>query len=198
MPAPRGRPVVLSDRRTTLWSPFAASCEPFGDRPGLILDLEVEIDSWGRPRCVGFQVRAEKGGALSWKEVRRLPLDRLATEAAQVVAENLVHEGEGAFSFGPSPRQQAAGRKRVAEQARRQPNARRRPKLSDSFLRKVARVYRDALNDDDPRIRRAPTVYVAEKLGGGPHTGYASAKLWVQRARQAGYLPPTTPGRKAG
>jgi hypothetical protein len=182
--------VVLSDGRTTVPSAFSATGEPFSDRPGLTLVLDIEIDRWGRPRCVGLTMRPAEGGSLNWEPLKKLPLDRLVLQATQVAASFFgspqpTTDGGLRFDFYGTPEERIAAAEKVAD------TARRRPKLPDDHLERVARVYREALE-----AGVAPTRAVAVELAGG-WDRYSSAKRWVQQARKAGFLPPTVPGRKA-
>jgi hypothetical protein len=182
--------VVLQDGRSTVPSAFTATGEPFPDRPGLMLELDVEW-RWGSPRCVGLRMRPEDGGALSWKDVRRLPLDRLVEQATQVAASSVAFQGRmpdggAAFQFYGTPDEAGVAREHVAG------TTRRRAKLPPDHLERVAGVYKEAHANG-----KSPTKAVAIECGGGEHA-YHSAKRWVGLARKAGHLPPTTPGRKAG
>ena len=57
--------------------------------------------------------------------------------------------------------------------------------INDELLKKVAEVYRD-------NIHRAPTKAVAKHFG----VKDRMASTYVDRARKAGYLPPTKQGQK--
>ncbi|MDQ1361408.1 MAG: hypothetical protein QOJ44_1785 [Acidimicrobiaceae bacterium] len=76
--------------------------------------------------------------------------------------------------------------KRIAQKfVERQRLPRERRAMTQDFLRKVAEVYRE-------NIDRAPTKAVAEMF----NVKGRMASKYVDKARQAGYLPPTTRGQK--
>ncbi|GAS95480.1 uncharacterized protein RMCC_2446 [Mycolicibacterium canariasense] len=62
----------------------------------------------------------------------------------------------------------------------------KRRRLTDAFLQKVAEVYR-------ANISYAPTEAVGAAFG----VKSRMASTYVARARERGFLPPTTPGKKA-
>ena len=65
------------------------------------------------------------------------------------------------------------------------PPVRARRRIDDELLRSVARIYR-------ANIRHAPTGAVARTFG----VRQRMASVYVDRARERGFLPPTTQGRK--
>lgn len=71
--------------------------------------------------------------------------------------------------------------------AQQGPNVGRRP-LGDDHYRQVAEAYSAACEDGLP-----PTTTVAEQS----RVSKTTAAKWVARARDLGYLPPTTRGKAA-
>lgn len=63
---------------------------------------------------------------------------------------------------------------------------RKRRRITDELLREVARIYRE-------NFKFAPTVAVAQTFDVKPRMAHE----YVRRARERGFLPPTTQGRKA-
>lgn len=68
------------------------------------------------------------------------------------------------------------------------PRASKRHRLTQKHLEAVADVYTEALSEGEP-----PTRTVAERFD----TTHSTAAKWVTRAREAGLLGATTPGRSA-
>jgi transposase len=61
------------------------------------------------------------------------------------------------------------------------------PPSRDELLRQVAQVYRDGYTT-------GPTAHVAAVF----RIAHRTAGVWISQAREAGHLPPTTQGKKAG
>src|SRR4051794_22820749 len=99
---PGSQSVVLSDGRTTVQSAFSALYHPFSDRPGLSVELDIEVDRWGRPRCVGLRMDPEEGETLNWKPLRDLRVDRLVVKMTQEAGSVFAYAGptaDGGSSF---------------------------------------------------------------------------------------------------
>jgi hypothetical protein len=190
-----GEAVVLADNRTAVPASFKAiGIEPFEDRPELTVDLDIEVDRWGRARCTRLEMSAEPGGSLNWEPCRKLPLDQLVRYAREGASGLLAFDGEtnpgvSRFAFLGTDESRAT----IQEQGSR----RNRTVLNDEFLSHVAACYREALASEDGAEKKAPTRYVAQEMAGGWETGYSAAKRWVSLARSAGFLGRTVRGRKA-
>jgi hypothetical protein len=155
-----------------------------GDASAPTITGRVEVRD-GVPRFVDLRFHSEPGeGELRSSHLRETQADAIlgalaafAVRVADIDTEQrvLTLEFGGADQVGPS-----------LDVLRR---SRANRKLTPEFLRQVAEVYREAL-----RTGRAPTqavksrFFVSERMAGG----------YVQRARKAGLLPPTTPGKKRG
>ena len=138
----------------------------------------------GRPECIEWRVtckptgRGMRGADLTLLNVDVMTADVFARHA-------LVHDGttgDGGDSWSP-PRNdvEVAAAGRAMYEARKV----RRGGVTRAELERVAQVYRENIDD-------APTRAVAVALG---YTDVTAARR-VQRARQEGLLPPTTPGKR--
>lgn len=157
-------------------------CPSDGHQPALHLRLEV-VD--GAPQCRELRIVSVPGG----RDVRPVDLGAVrlhewveeffAAFAARVVEDN--PDGTVAVievPFGPSHESAVT----ALHDARKGRGARR---LTPALLAQVADVYRTRFDD-------RPTSAVAAAFG----VAHRTAALYVQRAREAGLLPPTTRGRK--
>lgn len=188
--------IVLRDGRP-VWRRFRVSAEhvviepafdPEADgRPGHALELEVAVDERGVPRCRSFTVRAhDNGPEVTGETLRRLPVRTLVRDAtARVAAQWRLSEaqGEDMRLVPASPSEGLETYRALLEDARR---PRRGSPITDDHLRQVADLYRTALARGD-----APTQTVADSM----HVVPSTAGRWVKRARERGFLGPTTPGR---
>ncbi|MEV3905507.1 hypothetical protein AB0K11_24585 [Mycobacterium sp. NPDC050551] len=132
----------------------------------------------GSPEIVQLSFEAQPGqGEVREKHLRAVDVDRLAADLyATFVAE---------FSENPS-RDDEARAMRVAERfVERQRLPRDYRVLNDEVLRQVADVYR-------ANVSHAPTKAVAKHFS----VKDRMASTYVDRARKAGYLPPTKQGQK--
>ena len=154
------------------------------DQPALRMRLAV-VD--GVPQCRSLTIESKSGG----REVRTLDVRAVALEdwieklyslTATVILEEWPGGGmkTGAVTWGERDLRRTA---RVIQQAR----AASRRKITDSFLRDVAKVYRANLDE-------RPVEAVRAAFGGS----YRTAAMYVQRARAAELLPPTTRGKVSG
>lgn len=143
--------------------------------PDLVATFEVRD---GRPECVAFAVTSKDNGrGIRTADLHLFNLDALSTMA---FARFGTPVGENVVSF---PLGDAEARKAYADvyEARKV----RRGSVTRAELERVADVYRE-------HIDSAPTRAVAVVLG---YDGRTAARR-VQRAREAGLLPPTTPGKR--
>jgi hypothetical protein len=143
--------------------------------PDLVVKVAVRD---GAPEIV--ELKFESGpeqGEVRQKHLRAVDVDRLASDLYAVfVAE-----------FGENPtRDDEARAMRIAEKIiERQRLPRDYRVLNDDVLRKVAEVYRQ-------NFEHAPTKAVAKHFA----LKDRMASTYVDRARKAGYLPPTKQGKK--
>jgi len=144
--------------------------------------MELEVVK-GVPQCRSLTISAKSGS----REVRTLDLRAVELEnwiewlfslAASVVVDESADGSVTAIqTFDEDVTRQTA---RAIQQAR----SMARRKITPAFLDAVATVYRD--NADE-----RPVEAVNAAFGGS----YRTAAMYVQRARAAGLLPPTTPGK---
>lgn len=173
---------LLPDGRTVVPRRFVAS----GDHEGLDLEMEVEVSDAGQVRCSRLTVRQPDSGVTS-EALRKVPVTRLAREAAGVAAsffafDGLTQEGEVKL-VGPGPEKSREIYGRFLEMAR-QP--RRGSPLTDDHLRAVVAMYKQALKEGDP-----PTRTIADEM----HVARPTASRWVAKARERGFLGPAMRGR---
>ena len=158
------------------------------------LEIHVCLDS-GQPTCLGLQV-VSGTGSLTGSVLRELPIGAMVREAvvfasfpytrdrAEGMGRGFELDGETAFHLADIDAVLESRRAtRVRVKAR--PRERGIP-VDDAFLQQVARVYMDALGSGNQ-----PTKCIKEKYT----VGRATASRWVRRARDAGHLPPASPGR---
>jgi hypothetical protein len=143
--------------------------------PDMVVKVEVRD---GTPEIVRLSFEAKPGqGEVREKHLRAVDVDRLASDLyATFVAE-----------FGENPsRDDEARVLRAAEKfVERQRLPRDYRVLTDEVLRKVAEIYR-------ANVSGAPTKAVARHF----RVKDRMASTYVDRARKAGYLPPTKQGQK--
>jgi hypothetical protein len=155
-------------------------CPGDGHQPALHLRLEV-VD--GVPQCRELRIVSVPGG----REVRPVDLgavrewveELFAAFAARVVEDDA--DGVAAVvevPFGPSH----DGAVSLLHDARKGQGARR---ITPALLAEVVEVYR-------AHVDERPTAAVAAAFG----VAHRTAALYVQRAREAGLLPPTTRGKR--
>ena len=152
--------------------------------PRLHLFVRVEVID-GVPECRRVELRADPGGRqIRQVDLRDLNVADMVEMMAAITARRIVEERDGQairtlIEFGEKPYFEAVKRVRGA---RRSASARR---VTPAFLEDVAKIYRDHFED-------APTRAVALAFNVGPRM----ASVYVQKAREAGYLNPTTRGKK--
>jgi hypothetical protein len=146
-------------------------------------DLEVTFEVRdGRPECVDFHVRAKPDG----RGIRTVDLQMVSNLDAMAVYlyERVTPVPDGSV-FNWMWRQTEENTERARRAAYEARKARRGP-VPRSELEQVAKVYREHLAD-------VPTQMVKELLG---YKSTRTAARRVQQARDAGLLPPTTPGKR--
>lgn len=146
------------------------------------LDLRIEVVD-GYPQCRRLVLAAVEGG----REVKQLDVDatkvmRWVQEIAALFARQITASDEHSISAEIPGSVVAA-----AEAFRRARRGKAARKLTPAFLAGVADVYRANFDGN-------PTQAVARAYGAQPRT----ASLYVARARAAGFLSPTLPGKKGG
>lgn len=147
-------------------------------------DLELEVDYEvrdGQPCCSRLVIYAPDHGAgilqEHLKEIHVANLMRLAYRATALVPD----DEESSSRLNDEDMRPHLGKiERSVDAARTQ-----RRKVTPEFLRRVAEVYRT-----NPA---RPTTEVARQFD----VAYSTAAGWVLRARRAGLLPATTPGRSS-
>ena len=145
------------------------------DEPDVAMTIEVRQ---GLPVCteIRFVSRAD-GLEVRAKDLKSVPILDWTDEI--VAACSWVRMESGGIM-------QIAGKERRAQDRRNVARERvGRPRVSPELLEKVAEVYREHSDD-------RPTHAVQRVFGGS----YRTAARNVERARDAGLLPPTTPGKK--
>ncbi|GAB1811127.1 DUF6214 family protein [Mycobacterium sp. MUNTM1] len=151
---------------------------PMPNQPHLTMTIEVRQ---GIPVYTVVTLQARPDGPDVRKKDLDLPLDYWLEQivaACSVVAVELDESGR------PKRVRKKASDRRVA-----MANVRRarsgRPRMSPEHLQKVAEIYREHIND-------RPTEAVRLAFG----KEHRTAARYVQQAREAGLLPPTTPGKR--
>ena len=170
--------VPVEDLLLPSWLEFEAE----GDEAGPSSFGRVEVRK-GRPELVEFRVWSRPGEPeVKHRDLRQAEpaalVDLLAGFALQVF-----HEDGRRIVWYPEPgsEQQA----QVVAQVRGTRVGNRR--LTHGYLERVAEVYR-------ANLASGPTLAVQRHFVVSPRM----ASGYVQRARRAGLLPPTTPGKKKG
>ncbi len=153
------------------------------DKASPALHLRV---AWvdGAPTCREVRIVAkESGRGIQSADLRGVRLDDWIEDLVTVTATDVVEQRDGLVTtaYAVSRPEQLREAARAVQAARRGA----RKKITPKFLREVAQVYRE-------HTGRAPTEAVQLHFG----VGYRAAAGYVQKARAAGLLPPTTPGKK--
>jgi len=154
------------------------------DQPALRMQLAVVN---GVPQCRSLTIESKPGA----REVRTLDMRAVALEdwiekLYSLTATVIVEEGpDGDMTTGVRTWDQKELRRtaRTIQQAR----AVSRRKITPAFLADVAKVYR-------AHVDERPVEAVQATFGGS----YRTAAMYVQRARAAKELPPTTQGKVTG
>lgn len=163
--------VPLTGTEYEVFPRFALIYQPVGDEPGWRMTFDA---SDGVPRCVSVTVEKTEAG----REIRSLDLRLSVEDALEMATQSIAGR-----RVMPSYEDVRSGASlRAVRGARR--SARR--KVTDDVLREVADIYRRNLSDN-------PTESVAVHLGVADRT----ARLYVRRARDAGFLGEALRG-KAG
>jgi hypothetical protein len=149
-----------------------------GGLPALSMVIEVRR---GFPQCTSIHVDAAPDGTeVRTTDVRAVRIEewveQVTATAAQTILGTNVAGGIRLVDLHPVKIKSATREIRAARRAGRR-------RITDELLREVASVYRQ--NELD-----RPTRAVGLALGLEPKT----AQRYVQRARTAGFLPPTTQG----
>lgn len=169
--------VPVADGTIMLPDRFVTTGNAGDDEPVVRLTFEVVA---GVPQCRRLEITATEGG----REVR--PSDVISVHVDHVLELIYsriglkVHEGSGlepSWSGSPNPE----GALQAVRSARRG-----RPRtMTPALLSQVAAIYREHV------LEGTPTAEVARRFSVSPRT----ARLYVQRARQAGLLGGSIPGR---
>jgi hypothetical protein len=148
--------------------------KPIGRGPAVRAEFEMQR---GQPVCTSLEITAQPGGRpVTTADLAELPgLDRKAVEAFQALAVRTFDDhgpnlGRGDAIFRPD-------RRKVREALGKPP---------DQELDEVARVYRD-------NIDNAPVQAVELAM---PHLSRRTIDRRIREARDRGFLPKTTRGRK--
>jgi hypothetical protein len=158
--------------------------EPVGGSPGVRAEFEMRRTG---PACVAVSVTAQEGGrSITTADLATLPgLDRKALDAFTDRATMLSTEPD----YQPEETIEAAIHRKSANLF---PDRRRvRGTLeghTDDELRQIADVYRHNMD--------APVQAVHDAMGGEPVVSRRTVDRRIREARDRGFLPPTTRGRK--
>lgn len=178
VPWEHGRHVQVGTRAVP--EAFELSIDRENGSPVLALGFEVRD---GLPQCRRAELRStDEGREVLSSDLRGVRVEDLLEQAVGAVAMLLDDDAErGVWTLEPVT---TGGELRgtLAETRRLRRQARRR--VTDELLREVAEVYRAHVDD-------APTRAVAERTG----RSHRTAALYVQQARQAGFLGAATHGR---
>lgn len=175
---PVARPVRIGDR---LFPPSVDVVFPGApDQPRLSMHLSV---IGGFPQCRTLTIEAKDGvREVRTTDLRAVPIDSWVEQLYGLVASVVVSEGdrETASVITSDP----AARRQTEKQIQQARTASRR-KITNDLLREVAAVYR-------ANVDERPVEAVRAAFG----VSYRSAAGYVERARAAGHLPATTPGKR--
>lgn len=153
------------------------------------LTLRLELVE-GRLECTRFGIEAMPGSPAGIKTtvLRKLPLARLVDQLRDEHIRGFEWLGAETQIWGAGGRSDEAGDIAALRAAiRTKPG---RPVMyDDDHYRQVAAIYSAA-----EASRQPPAKAVADNLG----VARTTAIKWVQRARERGFLPPTTRGKSAG
>jgi hypothetical protein len=119
------------------------------------------------------------------KDLHSVQVSRGTYSSTWSMADEACYVDESVALLRQAKRQSERARRVAAKFTERQRLPRERRMITDSHLRLVAEVYRE-------NLRSGPTKAV------GKHFGVANrmASTYVDKARKAGYLPPTKQGQK--
>jgi hypothetical protein len=179
-----GTSQVIEGREVPTWIELTTSG---GADPDMRVRVEIRD---GAPQIVELAWTSKPHqGEIRQKHLRQVDLAKLATDLVVTT----MQEGQPFLEDplpGPEDRSGRAEHfrrsKRMAEKfVERQRRPREYRVITDSFLKSVAEVYRE-------NIHGAPTKAVAKHFD----VKGRMASTYVDRARRAGYLPPTKQGQK--
>ena len=175
--------VSLEDRLVPEWAEFKLSQGPGNPT----IQARVELRE-GVPQCVALAFTSGEGDReIRQSDLRSIELTSLVVDLMAVTSlrvdrsdqnKNLVRLTLG-FGKDGDP---AAAARRFIERQRRGPGLR---DITPELLQRVATVYRE-------NVSHAPTQAVGKAFG----VKSRMASTYVQRARERGFLPPTTQGKK--
>lgn len=176
---------VKIDEQTAV--PSAVVFEATGDNGHPDITARFEVRD-GRPECVDVHFRAKpKGRAITEADMGRLRVEQMAVEMFALWAMKYERTATGtAYTrhSSDSPAGTEVQRWAEREMFERQQRVRRPPSALE--LEQVATVYREHVDD-------RPTAAVQREMG---YASQRTAARRVQQARDAGLLPPTTPGKR--
>jgi hypothetical protein len=139
----------------------------------------------GRPQCVYFECRARADGQpFTPAELHRFPLGRILEEGTLMASRREGELPRRAEAWANVDEVRAA-RAAVRAHHRRRPGRHQRQVLTDGYLARVAKVYRDHI------ATRQPSKAVAEQFKYTP----SSARRVVREARLRGLLGPARSSR---
>jgi hypothetical protein len=187
---PLSSPKVLPDGRISVWPQFTAIAKHEADEDldrEFEVEMDIQVDRWGRGRCSRLEVRVPNGQSVSSTLLRAIPVPRLVAQATAeagsvLQCEDSLPEGGARFS-GLTAGERAATYKKLMEGAR---EPRRGAPITDAHLEQVAAVYRQAAEVDDPPLKAIEEQFEAKR---------ATASKWVRMARDRGILGPALRGR---
>jgi hypothetical protein len=179
-----GHYVMLEDRLVPEWFEFEFSPGPGNPT----VSARVELRD-GVPQCVALTfISGDTDREIRQSDLRSIELNNLVIDL--VAAQSLRIERSKAnpnyvalhLSVGEPGGYPTTSARRFIERQRRGPGLR---EITPELLERVAEVYRANIN-------HAPTEAVAKTFG----VKSRMASTYVQRARAAGFLPPTKQGKK--
>jgi hypothetical protein len=153
--------------------------ESAADRPDAEIEAKLRLGvRHGQTICTGILLEAPAG--IEARALRRIPLGFLVDACAGALASETL----GALVEWPNP-----------------PRAAGRPGYTDEHLRRVARIYRKAVEDHprNPVVKVIEEYKEAAEAAGQRPPSAATVKRWIKRAREGDtpFLGPARPG-KAG
>jgi hypothetical protein len=175
------KPTVLKDG-TAIWAPFTHETEHKADGRDLWIELQVEVNRWGRGRCVGIKIEPLDGGAVTGELLRKVPIATLVRHAVPEAGSRIRETAPGRFEpLIGTERDDAYSQ--LLENTR---PVRRGAPITDDHLKQVAAVYGEALVNGEPPLRTVEAQFKAKR---------STASKWVAMARQRGHLGPARQGK---
>jgi len=152
------------------------------DTPDIAAQFEVRD---GRPECTEIRLIAKKHGrGLRTADLVTFNVDALAWHAFQGLAQREVGSTDAGYTVWADRWRASEAEARGVQKDLLEARRRSRGTVTTAALERVAAVYREHADGH-------PTKAVEELLGYSART----AARRVERARAAGLLPPTTPGK---